>query len=382
MKISGISLFTVELPPAQNYSRSRPSTIVRVDTDEGISGVGEVVSYTTGLAEASRAGLMKDGDVLLGEDPFHVDKLGRIMDKVFAHNAGFAGAFHNEVKTALDMAFWDILGRATGRPVSDLLGGRYQAPVPLYEAVYRGNGDQVVSEAADFRRRGFRHLMIKTGRDPAISIERIEAACSAMQHGDIVYADAGGQWTLFDAIRVGRAFDKKNLPATLVIEQPCTSLDDCIAFRAHCDLPVKLDESVDSAEAVVRIHRGQAADICNLQVPRLGGLTKTRRIRDLCIELGLMVVTQDRHGSQIVGAACTQLAQSTDPDFLVDTFYFPALVGVVTADGCPSPDNGAITASTAPGLGLTVRPDVLGEPLVMLGTPAPQSQSFHSVLDK
>jgi L-alanine-DL-glutamate epimerase-like enolase superfamily enzyme len=370
MEISGISLFTVDLPPAENYSRSRPSTIVRVDTDEGISGVGEVVSYTTGLAEASRAGLMKDGDVLLGEDPFHVDKLDRIMDKVFAHNAGFAGVFHNEVKTALDMAFWDIMGRATGRPVSDLLGGRHQAPVPLYEAVYTRNDDQVAPEAADFRRRGFRHLMIKTGRDPSIAIERIEAACSAMQPGDIVMADAGGQWTLFDAIRVGRAFDKKDLPVTLIIEQPCTSLEDCIAFRAHCDLPVKLDESVDSAEAVVRIHRGQAADICNLQIPRLGGLTKTRRVRDLCIELGLKVVTQDRHGSQIVGAAVTQLAQSTDPDFLLNTFYFPALVGVVTADGCPSPDNGVITASTAPGLGLRVRPDVLGEPLVVLGTPA------------
>jgi cis-L-3-hydroxyproline dehydratase len=267
------------------------------------------------------------------------------------------------------MAFWDIMGRATGRPVSDLLGGRHQAPVPLYEAVYRGNGDQVAAEAADFRRRGFRHLMIKTGPDPAISIERIEAACSAMQPGDIVMAYAG-PWTLFNAIRVGRAFDKKDLPVTLIIEQPCTSLEDCIAFRAHCDLPVKLDASVDSVEEVVRIHRGQAADIINLEIARIGGLTKTRRVRDLCIELGITVVAQDRHGSQIVGAACTQLAQSTDPDFLLDTFYFPALVGVVTADGCPAPDNGAITASTAPGLGLTVRPEVLGEPLVVLGTPA------------
>jgi cis-L-3-hydroxyproline dehydratase len=385
VRISGISLFNVELLPPKgrlSHRRTLTSCIVRVDTDEGISGFGEVVPFTAGIAEASTAGLIKNGEVLLGEDPFHVDKLTRIMDGLFAHNWGFGGVFHNEVKTALDMAFWDIMGLATGRPVSDLLGGRYEGPIRLYEAVYTGGDrtrpgdfstspDQVASEAADLRRQGYSHLMIKTGRDPVRAIERIEAACSAMQPGDTVIAHAGGRLPLYDAVRVGRAFVNRDLPVTLIIDQPCTSLDDCVAFRSLCPgLLVELDELVYSADAVVEIHRRQAAEICNLEISRLGGLTRARRVRDLCIELGMKVVPQCRMGSDVGGAAVIHYAQSTDPDFYLNTFYFPSLTTTVTADGCPSPDNGFITASTAPGLGLTLDPDVLGKPVAVVGTPA------------
>jgi L-alanine-DL-glutamate epimerase-like enolase superfamily enzyme len=189
-----------------------------------------------------------------------------------------------------------------------------------------------------------------------------------MTPGDTVMADAGGNWNLYDAIRVARAFDRP-LPVTLIMEQPCATVEECAAFRQHCDLPIKLDELVDSPHAVLRAFREKAVEICNIQIARIGGLTKSRRLRDLCIDLGLRVVVQDRAGSDIVGAAVAHFAQSTAPSYLMDSFYFPSLVDVVTADGCPSPVDGHFTASSAPGLGISVHRDVLGNPLAVLGRP-------------
>lgn len=140
MKITRVSVYAVDLPgKGGGYRRttgfspaSNSSTIVKVDTDQGISGLGEVcplgTHYMRGFAAGAQAGIPLLAKSILGADPFHVERLNRLWDVKFKEDL--------YVKTAVDMALWDIMGRATDRPVSDLLGGSYDKPVPLYRTVH------------------------------------------------------------------------------------------------------------------------------------------------------------------------------------------------------------------------------------------------------
>src|SRR5262249_39686446 len=136
MKIKKLSVYKVALPLHEgtyNWSGGKSvavfdSTVVQVETDAGITGFGEVCplgpSYLPASGKGVRAGLAELGPHLLGEHPLQLQKLNRRMD------AALKG--HRYVKSAVDMACWDILGKATGQPVCTLLGGRYGEDFGLY----------------------------------------------------------------------------------------------------------------------------------------------------------------------------------------------------------------------------------------------------------
>src|ERR1700745_2595041 len=107
-----------------------------------------------------------------------------------------------------------------------------------------------------------------------------------------------------------------------------------------------------------------AMDVVNLQISKLGGLTKTRQARDLCVALGVAMTLEDSWGGDIVTAAIAHRAHSTPPEFLFTATDFNSYVTVSLADGAPRRVNGRMAASTAPGLGVTPRRDVLGAPVL------------------
>jgi L-alanine-DL-glutamate epimerase-like enolase superfamily enzyme len=129
MKITRLRVYRVDLPLVEGrYAwadgkavESFDSTIVRIDTDEGLTGWGEVCplgpSYLPAFPEGARAGIARLAPVLLGEDPRETLRLNRLMD--------FAMKGHPYAKSAIDMALWDIAGKAAGVPIATLFGGRY-----------------------------------------------------------------------------------------------------------------------------------------------------------------------------------------------------------------------------------------------------------------
>lgn len=371
MKITKVSVYRVDLPgKGGGYRRttgfspdSNSSTIVKIDTDEGFSGFGEVcplgTHYMSGFGAGAQAGIPLLATNLIGEDPFQVERLNRLMDVKFKND--------NYVKAAVDIALWDIMGLATERPVCELLGGRYDKPVPLYRTVHlfrehEDNAETWANRCKDYRAEGYSHFQIKAGADPDADIARIEAVCDMIEPGEIVIVDANAGWSLYGAIRVANAV--KNLP--VIIEQPCLTMEECIAFRQHCDLPIKLDELMESTLDIIRAHRAGIMEICAIKVGRVGGLTKARRMRDLCIDLGITVVPDDVWGSDIVTAALSHFAQSTHTKYVLDTTDLTDYVEVVTAEGCPKRIDGCIEASSAPGLGISVHMDVLGDPIAVV----------------
>jgi L-alanine-DL-glutamate epimerase-like enolase superfamily enzyme len=364
MRITRILAYRVELPlheTTYKWSGGKAvtvfdSTIVRVETDAGLIGYGEVCPlgpfYLPAYAEGVRAGLRELGPHLIGEDPRQLARLNRRMDAVLKG--------HPYVKSGIDIACWDILGQATGMPVCELLGGRYGEDVLLYRAISQESPEQMAAKVAGYRSEGYRRFQLKVGGDPDMDIARIRASAAELQPGDRLIADANTGWVQHDAVRVAKAVRDVDV----YIEQPCLTYEECLAVRRQCAHPFVLDESIDDVSVLLRARADLAMDVVNLKISKLGGLTKIRQARDLCVSMGIAMTLEDSWGGDIATAAIAHLAQSTPTEFLFTTTDFNSYVTVSTAEGAPQRVNGRMAASKEPGLGIRPKMTVLGTPVV------------------
>jgi L-alanine-DL-glutamate epimerase-like enolase superfamily enzyme len=366
VKIRRISAYRVELPLHEGSYRWSggkavtvfDSTVVRVETDEGLVGHGEVCPlgpfYLPAYAAGVRAGLAELGPHLLGEDPRQLLALQRRMD------AALKG--HPYVKSGIDMACWDLLGKAANLPVCTLLGGRYGDDFVLYRAISQEAPEAMARRVAGYRAEGYRRFQLKVGGDPDVDVERIRAVAGQLQVDDRLVADANTGWLVHDALRVVRAVRDVDV----YIEQPCASYEECLTVRRHTDHPFVLDEVVDSVDVLLRGRADLAMDVVNIKISKFGGLTRARQARDLCVSLGIAMTLEDSWGGDIVTAAIAHLAHSTPPEYLFTATDFNSYVTVSLADGAPRRVNGRMAASTAPGLGVEPRAEVLGKAVVMV----------------
>jgi L-alanine-DL-glutamate epimerase-like enolase superfamily enzyme len=269
---------------------------------------------------------------------------------------------HPYVKSAVDMACWDILGKATGQPVCVLLGGRYGDDFVLYRAISQEAPAAMAERVSAYRAQGYRRFQLKVGGDPSVDIDRIHAVAAELEPGDRLVADANTGWLMHDALRVVRAV--RNLD--VYIEQPCRTYEECLSVRRHCDHPFVLDEVIDSLDPLLRGHADRAMDVVNIKISKFGGLTRAAMARDLCITLGIAMTIEDSWGGDITTAAIAHLAHSTPPEFLFTSTDFNSYVTVSTAEGAPERVNGRMSASLAPGLGIEPRMEVLGKPLIVV----------------
>lgn len=366
MKISRILAYRVDLPlheTTYKWSGGKSvtvfdSTIVRVETDEGIVGHGEVCPlgpfYLPAYAEGVRAGLRELGPHLIGCDPRELGKLNRMMD------AALKG--HPYVKSGIDIACWDILGQYANLPVCELLGGRYGEDFHLYRAISQESPEQMTEKIAGYRAEGYRRFQLKVGGDPDTDIARIRQTAKQLQPGDRLIADANTGWTQHEAIRVVRAVQDIDV----YIEQPCLTYEECLAVRRNTNHPFVLDENIDSLDVLLRAKADLAMDVVNLKISKLGGLTKIKQARDLCISMGIAMTLEDSWGGDIATAAIAHLAHSTPTEFLFTSTDFNSYVTVSTADGAPQRKEGRMAASRSPGLGIQPKMAILGEPVVTI----------------
>jgi L-alanine-DL-glutamate epimerase-like enolase superfamily enzyme len=150
------------------------------------------------------------------------------------------------------------------------------------------------------------------------------------------------------------------------IEQPCLTYEECLAVRRLIPHPFVLDENIDDLGILLRAKADLAMDVVNLKISKLGGLTKIKQARDLCVSMGIAMTLEDSWGGDIATAAIAHLAQSTPAEFLFTTTDFNSYGPVSIADGAPQRVNGRMAASTAPGLGITPKLNVLGKPVVVV----------------
>jgi len=364
MKIRRIFAHRVELPLSEGtykWSGGKSvtvfdSTIIGVETDCGLTGYGEVCPlgpfYLPAYADGVRAGVRELGPHLLGWDPRALQQLNHRMD------AALKG--HPYVKSGIDIACWDILGQACGLPVCTLMGGRFGDKVRLYRAISQESPDEMAKKVAAYRAQGYTRFQLKVGGDPDTDIERIHAVRAMLLPSDRLVADANTGWTQHEAVRVVRAV--KNLD--VYIEQPCLTYEECLSVRRLTDHPFVLDENVDGLDMLLRAKSDLAMDVVNLKISKLGGLTKTRQVRDLCVSMGIAMTLEDSWGGDITTAAIAHLAHSTPEEFRFTSTDFNSYVTVSTADNAPTRVDGYMEAGNSPGLGITPKFDVLGPRLL------------------
>jgi len=368
MKITKIRVHRAELPLHEgsykwsggNFVNVFDSTIVAVETDAGITGHGEICplgsAYLPAFAAGARAGIAELAPRLIGADPCQLGVLNQQMDSLMRG--------HPYVKSAIDMACWDIFGQATGQPVANLLGGRYGDSFPLYRAISQDSPHNMAASVSRYKGEGYKKFQLKVGGDPHTDIERIRAVAASLDLDDILVADANTGWRQHEAIRVVSAVRDPDV----YIEQPCLSYGECLAVQQHTDRPFVLDEVIDDLSMVLRGVADHAMDVVNLKISKVGGLTKARQIRDLCVSLGIAMTIEDTWGGDIVTAAIACLAHSTPTAFLFSSTDFNSYVTVSIAEGAPQRKEGRLSASLATGLGIVPRMEVIGAPLLTIGT--------------
>jgi L-alanine-DL-glutamate epimerase-like enolase superfamily enzyme len=364
MKIRRIAAYRVELPlheGSYKWSGGKSvavfdSTLVRVETDTGLVGHGEVCplgpAYLPAYAEGVRAGVAVLAPSLLGEDPRELEKLNRRMDALLKG--------HPYVKSGIDIACWDILGQAAGAPVATLLGGRYGDDFVLYRAISQESPEEMARRVAGYRDEGYRRFQLKVGGDPDVDVERIRAVRAVLAPGEVLIADANTGWLPHQAARVVRAVRDVDV----YIEQPCATYEENLSIRRRTDHPFVLDETIDGLGVLLRAAGDGAMDVVNLKISKLGGLTRTRQARDLCVSMGVAMTIEDSWGGDVTTAAIAHLAHSTPTELLFTSTDFNSYVTVSTADGAPQRKNGRMAASAAPGLGITPRAEFLKKPAV------------------
>lgn len=366
MKISQIDVYQVAYKLVDHkYSWSRGqsvesfvSTIIKISTDEGINGYGEVCplgsAYMDAYARGVASGIAEVGPILIGQDPCQVNAINDLM------NSAMGG--HNYVKSPLDIACWDILGQAAGVPVCTLLGGRCVEDFPLYRAIPQRTAAGMEKDVTRFREEGYRRFQLKVGGDPDEDIKRIKAVLKVIQPGDVLVADANTGWIMRNAIRVVNAVAGEDL----YIEQPCISLEECLVIREHTRLPMVLDELMTGVIPFMRAYEKRAMDVINIKISRVGGLTTAKQLRDLCETLGVAMTLEDSWGGDITTATIAHLVGSTRPEFYFTSTDFNSYNDVRLAEDAPVRKNGRLKVPSGPGLDIHVDEKLLGEPVLTI----------------
>ena len=285
--------------------------------------------YLPAYGPGVRAGLAELAPHLLGEDPTALARINRTM------NAALKG--HPYVKSPIDIACWDILGKVTSQPVSTLLGGTFGEDFVLYRAISQDLPENMAGRVAGYREEGYRRFQLKVGGDPEVDIARIHAVAAELGSGDILIADANTGWLPHEAARVCRGVRDVDV----YIEQPCLGYRECLSVRRHhTDHPFVLDESIDDLNSLLRANADLAMDVVNIKISKFGGITAARAARDLCVSLGIGMTIEDSWGGDVTTAAIAHLAHSTPEALLFTATDFNSYVTVSTCTGAPQRDHG------------------------------------------
>jgi L-alanine-DL-glutamate epimerase-like enolase superfamily enzyme len=240
------------------------------------------------------------------------------------------------------------------------MGGRFGDSVRLYRAISQDSPDKMAERVAEYRAQGYTRFQLKVGGDPDQDIERIRQVRAILSPTERLVADANTGWTQHEAMRVARAVSDLDV----YIEQPCLTYEECLSVRRHTNQPFVLDENIDGLDLLLRAKSDLAMDVVNLKISKLGGLTKTKQARDLCVSMGIAMTLEDSWGGDITTAAIAHLAHSTPEEYRFTSTDFNSYVTVSTATGAPQRENGHMKASESPGLGVIPRFDVIGPRVV------------------
>jgi len=330
-------------------------TLVAVHTDEGVTGLGSVFTNDA-LVKAALAVLEP---LYRGENALEPE---RVTEKLRQNTfwLGRGGAITHAI-SGIDIALWDILGKATGQPVGRLLGGRYREEVRPYASILAEEPMELAKRLEKLRANGFRAFKIGWGPfgrvSEAMDREIVKAARNAVGPECRLMVDAGGsdafwqqgyKWALRTASMLAE-FDVHWFEEPL----PPDQLRDFIELRRHAPVRIAGGEVLTRREAFVPYLAEGALDIVQPDVTKVGGITESRRIAWMAEEHGAQLIP---HGwNTAVGLAVDlQLASAFANTDMVEYIGGSAYVDEIAAGGWNLNAEGMLAIPDRPGIGLEV----------------------------
>ena len=366
MKIKRISVYHVDLPLKHPYWLSGgrlkfemlDATFVKVETDEGLVGWGEGTpwghTYVPAHGPGIRAGIETMAPFIMGLDPRKVLDVERAMD--------LALPGHLYAKSPIDMACWDIAGKAANMSIADLMGGGSRTPKPIASSVGAKTVEETREVMERYRARGYVAHSVKIGGNVERDIARVRDVESIRKPGEIVLYDVNRGWTRQQALRVMSSCEDLNV----MFEQPGETLDDIAAIRNKHSSPVSLDECLVTLQDATRAARDGLAEIFGIKLNRVGGLTKAARMRDIALAHGIDMFIMATGGSVLADTEALHLAATIPDDNCFAVWACQDMLRVDIAGGRgPRNENGHLILPEEPGLGVAPDEDALGKPVAI-----------------
>jgi L-Ala-D/L-Glu epimerase len=279
LKITNIKAIPVSIPFKKPFvvwrgvAKNKDHVIVQVETDEGITGFGEASPFLYYAPETQQDVVATIDNyitpLVMGLDPFDLESIGEMLHTTVDG--------HHFSKSALEMALWDIMGKALGVPVYRLLGGKFRESVPLVAILKSGDLTDMAHETEDWLAKGFRQLKVKIGFGIERDVATVAAVRKAAGPGVTIRVDAEENYDLKSAIAVARHLQELDIE---LLSQPIRreNYDDMVLLRQAIDLPLLLDESIVTPEDVSLAVRLGTGDLINIKVVKAGGIVSSKRM--------------------------------------------------------------------------------------------------------
>jgi glucarate dehydratase len=367
MKITDIKARTVSVPleaPLRHAAGSHPGrfvrTIVQVFTDEGITGLGEVGGGGTSLA-AQFESVKK---LLIGHDPFNIEMLRwKVNNPILSVYMPML-----QVLAPIEFACLDIMGKATGRPVCDLIGGRVHDTIPFAAYIfyrYPNDGaggeetpDHIVSHAKELvGKHGFNSLKLKGGVfSPAHDVEVTHALRKAFPEAKL-RVDPNCVWSVEDAVWVAKHIEGLDIE---YYEDPVWGMAAMARVKAQTYMPLATNHIVVNFDQLAPAIQMKAVDVILIDPHFWGGITAAKRAAVICDTFGLGVSMHSGGELGVSLAAMLHLAASlSNIGFAADAHYHHVLDDIIKGGKMQYTD-GAILVPSGPGLGVELDEEKMG----------------------
>ncbi|MCP9983073.1 mandelate racemase/muconate lactonizing enzyme family protein [Actinomadura madurae] len=332
------------------------SVIVEVDTDEGLTGLGEAAAYPS--ADVVLGVLRSLEPLVIGSDPLRIEQLIQRIDVVGTwHHIGSS----SPAIAAVETACWDLLGKSCGRPIVDFFGGRFRDEVEFFHYVAASDPSDVRAEARRAAKSGARLCYLKVGADSLeTDIERVAALRDGAGPEMGIRVDANEAWSPGAAVQAVRALEEYGLE---MVEQPVSgrNLPEMAYVRSRLNTPLLANEASWTRTDQLAVIHHRAADALSVDNQMDGGLLNLKRSAGICAAAGLPVVKHSLGELGIALAAAVHVIAAT-PNFRHPNQAYGALL---TDDILRTPfagplenyTNGRLPVPTAPGLGVELDPE-------------------------
>ncbi|MDT8284617.1 MAG: enolase C-terminal domain-like protein [Thermovirgaceae bacterium] len=363
MRIVSIEIIETCIPLRKPYKLSKrygylentKPVIIKINTDEGISGYGETdpMARFTGETPETVAAVLKTDllPAILGEDPTNLHLIHETLDSVVRHN--------HMAKGAIDMACYDLLGKVSGMPLYCVLGGALYENLPIMGSIGGGTIEETVAAAKAEKDKGYHSLMIKVGGDPVHDGEIVLAIRDSLGKDYPLIVDANQGYDVSSALKfigIARQADP------LLFEQPidAENIEGIANIRKICGIPISVDESLMSYRHAQEVIRLEAADVFSIKVCKNGGIKSTLQIIELARSKNIDILFNSMIEEGITQAASLHIALTTPNLFPFGHAYFsPLRLAADITDYSSNINEGKVYPPKSPGLGVKLLEDVL-----------------------